>query len=93
MSSGKHVQVMYTLEPHFYIAKLGYAGVNIFFLFLLQNIDCGYSLNFRNFKNIAWACFRNVWDLIRNPNDQFSTDKTHISITVQFDRHNKNKSG
>ena len=35
---------VYLLEPHFYIAKLGYAGVYLFFLFLLQNIDCGYSL-------------------------------------------------
>ena len=26
------------------IAKLGYAGVYLFFLFSLQNIDCGYSL-------------------------------------------------
>ena len=25
-------------------SKLGYAGVYLFFLFLLQNIDCGYSL-------------------------------------------------
>ena len=35
------------LEPHFYIEKkkkLGLAGVYLFFLFLLQNIDCGYSL-------------------------------------------------
>ena len=32
------------LEPHFYIEKLGYAGVDLFFLFLLQNIDCGYSM-------------------------------------------------
>ena len=32
------------LEPHFYMAKLGYAGVNLFFLFVLQNIDYGYSL-------------------------------------------------
>ena len=24
--------------------KLGYGGVYLFFLFLLQNIDCGYSL-------------------------------------------------
>ena len=24
--------------------KLGFAGVYLFFLFLLQNIDCGYSL-------------------------------------------------
>ena len=35
---------VYPLEPHFYKAKLGYAGVYLFFLFLLQNIDCGYSL-------------------------------------------------
>ena len=45
ITSGKHVRVMYTpLIPHFNIAKLGYAGVYLFFLFLLQNIDCGYSL-------------------------------------------------
>ena len=35
---------VYPLEPHFYIGKLGYVGVYLFFLFLLQNIDCGYSL-------------------------------------------------
>ena len=35
---------VYPLEPHFYIAKLGYAGVYLFFLFLIQNKDCGYSL-------------------------------------------------
>ena len=34
----------YPLKPHFYIVKVGYAGVYLFFLFLLQNIDCGYSL-------------------------------------------------
>ena len=33
---------VYPIEPHFYIAKLGYAGVYLFFLFLLQNVDCGY---------------------------------------------------
>ena len=32
------------LKPHFYTAKLGFTGVYIFFLFLLKNIDCGYSL-------------------------------------------------
>ena len=40
-------------EHHFYIEKkkkkkkkkkLGYVGIFLFFLFLLQNIDCGYSL-------------------------------------------------
>ena len=31
------------LQPHFYIVKLGFTGVYIFFI-LLNNIDCGYSL-------------------------------------------------
>ena len=35
---------VYPLKPHFYIVKLGFAGVYLFFLFLLLNIDCGYSL-------------------------------------------------
>ena len=34
----------YPLTPHFYIVKLGFTGVYIFFLFLLYNIDRGYSL-------------------------------------------------
>ena len=34
----------YPPKPHFYIVKLENAGVYLFFLFLLQNIDCGYSL-------------------------------------------------
>ena len=32
------------LKPHFYIAKLGFTGVNIIFLMSAENIDCGYSL-------------------------------------------------
>ena len=44
-TKGKHVREMYTpLNPNFYIEKLGCAGVNLIFLFVLQNIDCGYSL-------------------------------------------------
>ena len=31
-------------QTPFYIVKLGYVGVYLFSLFLLQNIDCGYSL-------------------------------------------------
>ena len=34
----------YPLTPHFYIVKLGFTGVYIFFLLLLYNIDRGYSL-------------------------------------------------
>ena len=30
---------VYPLKPHFYIVKLGFVGVYLFFLFLLQNID------------------------------------------------------
>ena len=47
-SQSETIRKIYPFESHFYIAKLGYAGVNLFFLFLLQNIDCGYS-----FKKIA----------------------------------------
>ena len=32
------------LKPHFYTVKLEFTGVYIIFLFLLKNIDCGYSL-------------------------------------------------
>ena len=32
------------LKPHFYIVKQGFTGIHIDFLFLLKNIDCGYSL-------------------------------------------------
>ena len=32
------------LKTHFYIVKLGFTGVYIIFLILLENIDCGYSL-------------------------------------------------
>ena len=49
------------LIPHFYIVKLRYAGVYLFFLFLLQNIDCGYSFSckFSIFKaqKISVFCF------------------------------------
>ena len=40
-TSGKHVRAMNTPIYPTFIAKLGYAGVYLFFLFLLQNIDCG----------------------------------------------------
>ena len=35
---------IYPFEPQFYIAKLGYVGVYLFVIFLLQNIDSWYSL-------------------------------------------------
>ena len=44
LSSRKYVRECIPPIPHFYIGKLGYAGVYLFFLFLLQNIDGEYSL-------------------------------------------------
>ena len=35
---------VYPLKPHFYIINWGLQGYTLFFLFLLKNIDCGYSL-------------------------------------------------
>ena len=32
------------LKPHYYIIKLGFAGLCVIFLISAQNIDCGYSL-------------------------------------------------
>ena len=45
-SSRKHVYIHFDhLKPNFYIVKLGFTGVYIIFsYFLLENIDCGYSL-------------------------------------------------
>ena len=45
------------LKPVFYIVKLGFTGVDIIFLILLKNIDCGYSLELtlsRNMKIIRF---------------------------------------
>ena len=39
--------------PHFYIAKLGFAGVYLVFLFLIQNIHCGY---YRGGSNVYPQC-------------------------------------
>ena len=45
VASRKHVRAIYThLNPTFIQKKLGFAGVYLFFLFLHQYIDCGYSL-------------------------------------------------
>ena len=53
----------YPLKPHFYIVNLGFAGVYLFFLFLLKNIDCGYMTIYdlsKNKKNITFSFFYNI---------------------------------
>ena len=45
LASRKHAYIILTpLKPHFYIVKLGFAGVQVIFLISAQNMDCGYSL-------------------------------------------------
>ena len=40
----KHVRETYTPLTPLFIEKLGFAGVYLTFVFSIQNIDCGYSL-------------------------------------------------
>ena len=42
---------VHPLTPHYYIVKLGFTGVYIIFIFLLLNIDCGYSFESPQSKN------------------------------------------
>ena len=56
------------LKPHFYIVKRGFTGVNmIFFLFLLKNIDCGYSLEslWQRGSN-EYTCFEQKYEKYQN---------------------------
>ena len=48
------------LKPHFYIVKLGYAGVYLFFLFLFKTIDCGYSLEPPRRGEAVLTCTHNL---------------------------------
>ena len=40
----KHIYIILTHKPHFYVVKLGFTWVNIIFIIFAQNIDCGYLL-------------------------------------------------
>ena len=44
LTSRKHAYIILTPLNPTYIVKLGFTGVSIIFLILLENIDCGYSL-------------------------------------------------
>ena len=49
-------------KAHFYTVKLGLQGYTVIFLFLLKNIDCGYSLEppRRGPQSMFWA---DIWKL------------------------------
>ena len=46
LPSRKHAYIYNfdSFKPHFYVVKLGFAGLYIILLISAQNIDCGYSL-------------------------------------------------
>ena len=47
------------LTPHFYVVKWGLQEYT-FFLFLFQNIDCGYSLEPHSFIEAVLTCTHNL---------------------------------
>ena len=86
ITSGKHVRVMNTpLIPHFYIVKLGFAGVYLLFLFLLQNIDCGYSLEppRRGGSNVYPQSIKHrLWVLVRTASAIYVLSKNKKNIKI-----------
>ena len=67
---------VYPLEPHFHIAKLRFAGVYLFFLFLLQNTDCepprrggsnAYPQSRSDRKQMKWLAKSSPFNLLFNP--------------------------
>ena len=73
------------LKPHFYIVKLGFTGVYIIvFLFLLKNIDCGYSLEPPQWggsneclQSMFWA---EIWNISEFVTENFQFLVTKFSI-------------
>ena len=72
------------LKPHFYIVKLGFTGYTLFFLFLLQNIDCGYSLepprrggSTEYPQSMFWA---EIWKLLEFESENFQFLVVKFSI-------------
>ena len=72
------------LKPQFYIGKLGFTEVYTFFLFLLKNIDCGYSLEPPRWggsneypKSLFWA---EIWKISEFLSENFQFLVVKFSI-------------
>ena len=77
----------YPLIPHFHIVKLVFAGVCLLFLFLLHNIDYGYSLEpprpgGSNVypQSMVWAKIRKITKKNSTENFQFLQLKKSLYI-------------
>ena len=75
------------LKPHFYIVKLGFTGVYLVFLFLLKNIDCGYSLeppwrggSYVYPQAMFWAEVWKISDFFLSENFQFLVVKFSVYL-------------
>ena len=80
LSSRKHAYNMLTpLNPHFYVVKLWFQGYALFFLFLLKNIDCGYSLEPPRRGGLTSAhnlCFEQKYEKI----SEFLSENFHFLV-------------
>ena len=71
------------LKPHFYIVKLGSAGVYIIFVISAKNIDCGYSLEpprrggSNEYHNL---CFEQKYEKYQN----ILSENFHFFLVVKF---------
>ena len=74
---------IYPLKPHFHIEKLGYAGVYLFFLFLLQNVVCGYSLEPPQRVPTIYVLSKNKKNIRKIPNEilEFLQPKQFLFIS------------
>lgn len=71
----------YPCKPHFIKEKVGFAGVFIISLFLLKNIDCGYS--FKPPHRGGSTCTHNQcfeWTYLKYQN--FSSENFHFSAKI-----------
>ena len=64
--------------PHFYSVKLGYAGAYLFFLFLLQNIDCGSSNEYP--QSVFWSKNKENIKIFLLKFSSFATERKNLYI-------------
>ena len=78
------------LKPPFYIVKLGLQGYTLFILFLLKNIDCGYSLELPRWggsneypQSMFWIEIWKISDIFFSENFQFLV----VKFSIYLNRH------